>query len=128
MFFLSLQGRSHLNHEKEMFAQDHPEVNSLEEVVRLVKPTAIIGRRRGDPLPSTANLLDLQVKTEAQRGGISNPWKHSSFPSFPIPCYRFLLSYYCIRTVELRQQAGLHEAELYSKVEKHRLVSLTRMT
>ncbi|EDL06780.1 malic enzyme 3, NADP(+)-dependent, mitochondrial, isoform CRA_a [Mus musculus] len=39
----SLQGRSHLNHEKEMFAQDHPEVNSLEEVVRLVKPTAIIG-------------------------------------------------------------------------------------
>nr|XP_045226064.1 NADP-dependent malic enzyme, mitochondrial isoform X2 [Macaca fascicularis] len=37
------EGRSHLNHEKEMFAQDHPEVNSLEEVVRLVKPTAIIG-------------------------------------------------------------------------------------
>lgn len=49
MFFLFLQGRSHLNHEKEMFAQDHPEVNSLEEVVRLVKPTAIIGRRRGRP-------------------------------------------------------------------------------
>lgn len=49
MFFLFLQGRSHLNHEKEMFAQDHPEVNSLEEVVRLVKPTAIIGRRRGWP-------------------------------------------------------------------------------
>lgn len=46
MFFLSLQGRTHLNHEKEMFAQEHPEVNSLEEVVRLVKPTAIIGRRR----------------------------------------------------------------------------------
>uniref|UniRef100_A0A8I5NL46 Malic enzyme n=1 Tax=Papio anubis TaxID=9555 RepID=A0A8I5NL46_PAPAN len=37
------EGRSHLNHEKEMFAQDHPQVNSLEEVVRLVKPTAIIG-------------------------------------------------------------------------------------
>ncbi|XP_023595570.1 NADP-dependent malic enzyme, mitochondrial isoform X2 [Trichechus manatus latirostris] len=35
--------RSHLNHEKEIFAQDHPEVKSLEEVVRLVKPTAIIG-------------------------------------------------------------------------------------
>ncbi|KAM9658485.1 NADP-dependent malic enzyme, mitochondrial isoform 2-T3 [Trichechus inunguis] len=35
--------RSHLNHEKEVFAQDHPEVKSLEEVVRLVKPTAIIG-------------------------------------------------------------------------------------
>lgn len=46
MVFLSLQGRSHLNHEKEVFAQDHPEVKSLEEVVRLVKPTAIIGRRR----------------------------------------------------------------------------------
>ena len=46
MFFLLLQGRSNLNHEKEIFAQDHPEVNSLEEVVRLVKPTAIIGRRQ----------------------------------------------------------------------------------
>ncbi|XP_060223483.1 NADP-dependent malic enzyme, mitochondrial isoform X3 [Meriones unguiculatus] len=40
---LIVKGRSHLNHEKEMFAQDHAEVNSLEEVVRLVKPTAIIG-------------------------------------------------------------------------------------
>uniref|UniRef100_A0A5F9CUS7 Malic enzyme n=1 Tax=Oryctolagus cuniculus TaxID=9986 RepID=A0A5F9CUS7_RABIT len=40
---LIVKGRSHLNHEKEMFAQDHPEVNSLEEVVRLVKPTVIIG-------------------------------------------------------------------------------------
>ncbi|EPY77511.1 NADP-dependent malic enzyme, mitochondrial [Camelus ferus] len=40
---LIVKGRSHLNHEKEVFAQDHPEVNSLEEVVRLVKPTAIIG-------------------------------------------------------------------------------------
>ena len=49
VFFLSLQGRSHLNHEKETFAQDHPEVNSLGEVVRLVKTTAIIGRRRGRP-------------------------------------------------------------------------------
>lgn len=46
IFLLFLQGRSHLNHEKEMFAQDHPEVNSLEEVVRLVKPTAIIGREK----------------------------------------------------------------------------------
>lgn len=49
VFFLFLQGRSHLNHEKEVFAQDHPEVNSLEEVVRLVKPTAIIGRRGRQP-------------------------------------------------------------------------------
>nr|KAF6466315.1 malic enzyme 3 [Rousettus aegyptiacus] len=40
---LIVKGRSHLNHEKEIFAQDHPEVKSLEEVVRLVKPTAIIG-------------------------------------------------------------------------------------
>lgn len=46
---LFLQGRSHLNHEKEMFAQDHDEVNSLEEVVRLVKPTALIGRRKKGP-------------------------------------------------------------------------------
>ncbi|XP_051843249.1 NADP-dependent malic enzyme, mitochondrial isoform X2 [Antechinus flavipes] len=40
---LIVKGRSHLNHEKEMFAQDHAEVNTLEEVVRQVKPTAIIG-------------------------------------------------------------------------------------
>uniref|UniRef100_A0A8D0H8D1 malate dehydrogenase (oxaloacetate-decarboxylating) (NADP(+)) n=1 Tax=Sphenodon punctatus TaxID=8508 RepID=A0A8D0H8D1_SPHPU len=36
-------GRSHLNHEKEVFAQDHPSVKTLEEVVQRVKPTAIIG-------------------------------------------------------------------------------------
>jgi len=41
--FFSSQGRSHLNHEKEVFAQDHPSVNTLEEVVQKVKPTAIIG-------------------------------------------------------------------------------------
>ncbi|NXI68322.1 MAON protein, partial [Anseranas semipalmata] len=40
---LIVKGRSHLNHEKEMFAQDHPSVNTLEEVVQKVKPTAIIG-------------------------------------------------------------------------------------
>lgn len=39
----SSQGRSHLNHEKEMFAQDHPSVDTLEEVVEKVKPTAVIG-------------------------------------------------------------------------------------
>uniref|UniRef100_A0A674HBX0 Malic enzyme n=1 Tax=Taeniopygia guttata TaxID=59729 RepID=A0A674HBX0_TAEGU len=37
------EGRSHLNHEKEMFAQDHPSVDTLEEVVEKVKPTAVIG-------------------------------------------------------------------------------------
>uniref|UniRef100_A0A8C0HPP8 Malic enzyme n=1 Tax=Buteo japonicus TaxID=224669 RepID=A0A8C0HPP8_9AVES len=40
---LIVKGRSHLNHEKEMFAQDHPNVKTLEEVVQKVKPTAIIG-------------------------------------------------------------------------------------
>ncbi|XP_065496279.1 NADP-dependent malic enzyme, mitochondrial [Caloenas nicobarica] len=40
---LVVKGRSDLNHEKEIFAQDHPSVNSLEEVVQKVKPTAIIG-------------------------------------------------------------------------------------
>ncbi|KAM6439592.1 NADP-dependent malic enzyme, mitochondrial isoform 1-T1 [Rhynochetos jubatus] len=40
---LIVKGRSNLNHEKEMFAQDHPSVNTLEEVVQKVKPTAIIG-------------------------------------------------------------------------------------
>ncbi|XP_064265668.1 NADP-dependent malic enzyme, mitochondrial isoform X4 [Passer domesticus] len=40
---LIVKGRSHLNHEKEMFAQDHPGVDTLEEVVQKVKPTAVIG-------------------------------------------------------------------------------------
>uniref|UniRef100_A0A8C8S5F8 Malic enzyme n=1 Tax=Pelusios castaneus TaxID=367368 RepID=A0A8C8S5F8_9SAUR len=40
---LIVKGRSHLNHEKEMFAQDHPSMKTLEEIVQRVKPTAIIG-------------------------------------------------------------------------------------
>ncbi|XP_060090980.1 NADP-dependent malic enzyme, mitochondrial [Heteronotia binoei] len=40
---LIVKGRSHLNHEKEMFAHDHPNVKTLEEVVQRVKPTALIG-------------------------------------------------------------------------------------
>ncbi|KAF4793232.1 NADP-dependent malic enzyme, mitochondrial [Turdus rufiventris] len=40
---LIVKGRSHLNHEKLMFAQDHPSVDTLEEVVQKVKPTAVIG-------------------------------------------------------------------------------------
>nr|XP_020010081.1 NADP-dependent malic enzyme, mitochondrial [Castor canadensis] len=40
---LIVKGRSDLNHENEMFAKDHPEMKSLQEVVRLVKPTALIG-------------------------------------------------------------------------------------
>ncbi|XP_053790976.1 NADP-dependent malic enzyme, mitochondrial isoform X1 [Vidua chalybeata] len=40
---LIVKGRSHLNHEKEIFAQDHPSVDTLEEVVEKVKPTAVIG-------------------------------------------------------------------------------------
>ncbi|XP_062370149.1 NADP-dependent malic enzyme, mitochondrial [Cinclus cinclus] len=40
---LIVKGRSHLSHEKEMFAQDHPSVDTLEEVVQKVKPTAVIG-------------------------------------------------------------------------------------
>nr|XP_020665105.1 NADP-dependent malic enzyme, mitochondrial [Pogona vitticeps] len=41
--WLYVKGRSHLNHEKDMFAHDHPSVKTLEDVVRTVKPTAIIG-------------------------------------------------------------------------------------
>uniref|UniRef100_A0A672PZT4 Malic enzyme n=1 Tax=Sinocyclocheilus grahami TaxID=75366 RepID=A0A672PZT4_SINGR len=40
---LIVKGRSHLNHEKEEFAQDHPHIKTLEEVVETIKPTAIIG-------------------------------------------------------------------------------------
>lgn len=38
------QGREHLTHEKERFAQEHPQMKKLEDVVRELKPTAIIGR------------------------------------------------------------------------------------
>ncbi|KAM5180387.1 NADP-dependent malic enzyme, mitochondrial [Mantella aurantiaca] len=40
---LIVKGRGNLNHEKEMFAQDHPPVRTLEEAVEILKPTAIIG-------------------------------------------------------------------------------------
>lgn len=39
----AFQGRSHLNHEKEEFAHEHPHIKTLEEVVKTIKPTAIIG-------------------------------------------------------------------------------------
>ncbi|XP_064198434.1 NADP-dependent malic enzyme isoform X2 [Anguilla rostrata] len=40
---LIVKGRDHLTHEKERFAHDHPQVNKLEDVVRKLQPTAIIG-------------------------------------------------------------------------------------
>ncbi|XP_018408750.1 PREDICTED: NADP-dependent malic enzyme, mitochondrial [Nanorana parkeri] len=40
---LIVKGRGNLNHEKEMFAQDHPPVKTLEEAVEILKPSAIIG-------------------------------------------------------------------------------------
>jgi len=41
--FPLIQGRSHLNHEKEEFAHEHPHLKTLEEAVHTIKPTAIIG-------------------------------------------------------------------------------------
>lgn len=41
--FLTHQGREHLTHEKERFAHEHPQMKKLEDVVRELKPTAIIG-------------------------------------------------------------------------------------
>ncbi|XP_033984641.1 NADP-dependent malic enzyme, mitochondrial [Trematomus bernacchii] len=40
---LIVKGRGNLNHEKLEFAHDHPHIKTLEEVVEIVKPTAIIG-------------------------------------------------------------------------------------
>ncbi|KAJ0065860.1 hypothetical protein NL108_000094 [Boleophthalmus pectinirostris] len=40
---LIVKGRDHLTHEKERFAHEHPQMNRLEDVVREIKPTAIIG-------------------------------------------------------------------------------------
>ncbi|XP_028655935.2 NADP-dependent malic enzyme, mitochondrial-like [Erpetoichthys calabaricus] len=40
---LIVKGRGNLNHEKEQFAQEHPQVKTLEEAVNIIKPTAIIG-------------------------------------------------------------------------------------
>lgn len=41
--YTQIQGRSHLNHEKEEFAHEHAQIKTLEEVVSIIKPTAIIG-------------------------------------------------------------------------------------
>ncbi|XP_032415076.1 NADP-dependent malic enzyme isoform X2 [Xiphophorus hellerii] len=40
---LIVKGRDNLTHEKERFAHDHPQMRNLEDVVRDLKPTAIIG-------------------------------------------------------------------------------------
>ncbi|XP_068180729.1 NADP-dependent malic enzyme [Antennarius striatus] len=40
---LIVKGRDHLTHEKERFAHEHPHMVKLEDVVRKLKPTAIIG-------------------------------------------------------------------------------------
>ncbi|KAM8846601.1 NADP-dependent malic enzyme [Synchiropus picturatus] len=40
---LIVKGRDHLTHEKERFAHEHAQMNKLEDVVRELKPTAIIG-------------------------------------------------------------------------------------
>ncbi|KAM9851912.1 NADP-dependent malic enzyme [Aulostomus maculatus] len=40
---LIVKGRDHLTHEKERFAHEHPQMKKLEDVVRELKPTAIIG-------------------------------------------------------------------------------------
>ncbi|XP_054638742.1 NADP-dependent malic enzyme isoform X2 [Dunckerocampus dactyliophorus] len=40
---LIVKGRDHLTQEKERFAHEHPPMKSLEDVVRKLKPTALIG-------------------------------------------------------------------------------------
>uniref|UniRef100_I3IU40 Malic enzyme n=1 Tax=Oreochromis niloticus TaxID=8128 RepID=I3IU40_ORENI len=40
---LIVKGRDHLTHEKERFSHEHPQMKKLEDVVRELKPTAIIG-------------------------------------------------------------------------------------
>uniref|UniRef100_A0A7N8YQA1 Malic enzyme n=1 Tax=Mastacembelus armatus TaxID=205130 RepID=A0A7N8YQA1_9TELE len=40
---LIVKDRDHLTHEKERFAHEHPQMKKLEDVVRELKPTAIIG-------------------------------------------------------------------------------------
>lgn len=47
--FYCVQGRSHLNHEKAEFAHEHPHLKTLEEVVHVIKPTAIIGEINKTP-------------------------------------------------------------------------------
>ncbi|MEQ2313892.1 NADP-dependent malic enzyme [Ameca splendens] len=40
---LIVKGRDHLTHEKQRFAHEHPQMKNLEDAVRDLKPTAIIG-------------------------------------------------------------------------------------
>uniref|UniRef100_H3CN33 Malic enzyme n=1 Tax=Tetraodon nigroviridis TaxID=99883 RepID=H3CN33_TETNG len=43
---LIVKGREHLTHEKERFAHEHQQMKKLEDVVKELKPTAIIGEMR----------------------------------------------------------------------------------
>lgn len=43
VFLYLIKGRDHLTHEKERFAHEHAQMKKLEDVVKELKPTAIIG-------------------------------------------------------------------------------------
>lgn len=67
-----------------MFAQDHPSVNTLEEVVQKVKPTAIIGRV---PLaqPFHVNSVLRRVSVFFSRASFCSPSENEM--SFFYPCF-----------------------------------------
>lgn len=82
-----LQGRSNLTHEKERFAHEHPQMNKLEDVVRELKPTAIIGKNTSNwcsHSPSVA-LDDCHRRTAL-------PWFSESLRFGSINCFWCLCS------------------------------------
>lgn len=51
LYICFTQGRSALTKEKGEFAHDHKEMKNLEDIVREIKPTAIIGKPLLIPTP-----------------------------------------------------------------------------
>lgn len=43
VFLYLIQGRDNLTHEKQRFAHEHAQMQKLEDVVKELKPTAIVG-------------------------------------------------------------------------------------
>ncbi|RMC07462.1 hypothetical protein DUI87_16934 [Hirundo rustica rustica] len=115
---LIVKGRSHLNHEKEMFAQDHPSVNTLEEVVQKVKPTAVIGVAAVAGAFTEKLLKDMAAFNERPIVfALSNPTSKAECTAEQ--CYRLTQTI----AAEVTEQ-NLAEGRLYPPLDSIREVSL----
>ncbi|CAL8370765.1 unnamed protein product [Arctogadus glacialis] len=71
---LIVKGRGNLNHEKEEFAQDHPHIKTLEEVVHTIKPTTIIVALLMSSMVTYSKLLSIQKKPRSTSQMVTWTW------------------------------------------------------